>query len=86
MPIYIDKTTFTGPSLDATSQSPDQLYLTITGPGPVAVEQRGEDGVWRSFPQTTFSGTQAQIVTIRRGMYRIVITAAAATTVEVSLW
>lgn len=59
------------------------VFLTITGAGTVSIEFLEEDGVWRSFPETTFTGSGAHIVVVKRGDWRIRIAAASATTVEI---
>ena len=49
------------------------LHITITGPGPVTIEQKQKDDVWRSFPETTFSGPQAVILSISKDPWRVVV-------------
>jgi hypothetical protein len=84
MPIYVNQSSFTSPAHDLFDQRLKDVYLTITGPGPVALEQLGEDGVWRSFPSTRFSGDGAHVITCKRGQIRVVITGGP-TTVGLSL-
>lgn len=83
--IFKDKTAFTSGAYDmpTSGQVSADAYITVTGPGPVYIEQLEEDGVWRSFPESTFSGPTAQLVSIKRGRFRVRIDASAATTVEI---
>lgn len=81
--IYPSKTVFTGEPLSVELAATADCYLTITGPGPVAIEQLELDGAWRSFPETEFSGPTAQIVTLKGGQFRVVVDATEPTTVEV---
>lgn len=78
--IFPNKTTFTSDAITVANFQRDAV-LTITGPGPVAVEMLQEDGVWRSFPETTFTGPAAKVLTLPAGSIRIAIAAATATTV-----
>lgn len=82
---FKDKTTFTSDAIPLQYQAITEAYITITGPGPVALEQLEEDGIWRSFPETTFYGPTAQVVTLKRGQFRVAVTATEPTTVEVRI-
>lgn len=61
------------------------IYFTVTGPAEVKIELLEEDGVWRSFPETTISGTSAVVIAIKAGFFRVVIGEGEATTVTVAL-
>jgi len=78
--IFKNQTSFTsldlGPAFDGT------LQVHITGPGPVAIEFKGEDGIYRSFPESTFEGPKAVLVNVPPVFYRVKITGGP-TTVEV---
>lgn len=80
--IYPDKTDFTSDPFAIEMQPRLEVMVTVTGPGPVAIEMLQQDSVWRSFPETTFGGSTAQILTLLRGKYRVVISGGP-TTVEV---
>lgn len=80
--LFENQTSFTSDAFINRLEDMTDLYLAVDGPGPVAIEQEGEDGVWRAFPETTFDGPTAQIVTIKRGRWRVVISGGP-TTVEV---
>ena len=81
--LITDQTSYTSDAINQHSQAIAELYVTITGPGPVYIEQQSADGSWAAYPETTFEGDQAKIVAIRRGQYRVRIDATAATTVEI---
>lgn len=83
--IFENESSFTSPAYINKFEDLAEVYLAVDGPGPVAIEQEGEDGVWRAFPETTFDGPTAQIVTIKRGRWRVVISGGP-TTVEVDGW
>jgi hypothetical protein len=83
--LFANETSFTSSAYHNKRANAVDLYLTVTGPGPVAIEQLGEDDTWRSFPETTFDGPIAQIVTVRPGKWRVVISGGP-TTVEVHGW
>ena len=81
--IFENKTSFTSSEFVNTQSQITEKYLVIDGPGPVAIEQKGEDGVWRSVPELTFTGSQAIIFSIKAGPWRVAITGGP-TTVEVN--
>ena len=83
--IFVNQTSFTSPAFRLDDRLLKEVFVGITGPGPVSIEQLGEDLVWRSYPESTLSGPTAQIVTLRAGSWRVVISAATPTTVEVIL-
>lgn len=84
--IFADKTAFTSPAFSAFEAGHGcvarDVYLTVTGPGPVELQMQQEDGQWRAFPETTFNGPTAQIVSVPGGLLRVVISGGP-TTVEV---
>lgn len=80
--IYKDKTNFTSPEFAVNMHSSLAFCVSITGPGPVAIEMLQEDGEWRSFPETKFDGPTIQVVDLFRGQYRVAISGGP-TTVEV---
>lgn len=84
--IFKDKTAFTSPEFQCpTGDQPHaDLWVGVTGNGPVYIDVKGADGTWRTYPELTFTTTTAQVVTIKRGRFRVRIAAAVATTVEVS--
>lgn len=82
---FKDKTTFTSDPIRVTGDLTVDVFLTVTGPGPVALQMLEEDGVYRAFPETTFSGNTAQVVRVKSGAFKVDIQAATATTVEVRL-
>lgn len=77
-----DKTVFTSDEYMVVSGTP--LWIGVTGAGPVYIEVKGVDGVWRTYPELAFSSTTAQLVHIKRGLIRFRFDAAAATTLEIS--
>lgn len=79
--IFKDKTAFTSDPIRLVG-SVSRFMVYVTGPGPVAIERQGEDGTWRSYPETTYTKATAQVVTLPRGRYRVVITGGP-TTVEI---
>ncbi|MGY2256441.1 hypothetical protein [Pseudomonas reactans] len=84
--IFMNKTNFTSDPFTSFAVEKGrvgrELYLTITGLGPVAVEMLQEDGVWRSFPESTFTGPGAYILEVAPTQVRVVISGGP-TTVEV---
>lgn len=80
--IFENKTSFTSEPVENAHEPILELYVTITGPGPVAIEQLEEDGTWRTFPELTFDGPKAVIATVKRGYWRVSVTGGP-TTVEV---
>lgn len=78
--IFKDKTVFTSERLDPPGDGTLQLH--VTGPGPVAIEFLGEDGDYRSFPESRFTGPTAQMVNVPNAFFRVVISAGP-TTVEI---
>lgn len=85
--IFKDKTAYTSPEYSMpTSGGPfAEMWVAVTGNGPVYIDLKGEDGVWRTFPECTFTGTTAQRIAVRRGRFRVRIAASVATTVEISV-
>ena len=84
--IYKDKTAFTSEEIFVESQTSPALglWVGITGAGPVYIDIKGSDGVWRTYPELTFTTTTAQLINLKRGWVRFRFAAAAATTLEVS--
>ena len=84
--IFNDKTTFTSEEyyLDNQSFPALGLWVGVTGAGPVYVDLKGNDGVWRTYPELTFTTTTARLINVKRGWVRFRFAAAAATTLEVS--
>lgn len=80
--IYPDKTVFTSDPFSIELCPRAEVMVTVFGPGPVAIEVLQDDDVWRQFPELTFKGSTAQILTLFPGEYRVVITGGP-TTVEV---
>lgn len=81
--IFADKTAFTSDPISVPSQAATTAYLTITGPGPVYIDQL-HNGQYTAFPESTFTGPAAQRIDLRRGSIRVRVDAATATTVELS--
>lgn len=71
--IYINKSSFTSKPLNIGPAAVVDCHLAITGPGPVTIEQLGEDLVWRSFPETLFLGSGAYVVSLRGAPTRFLI-------------
>ena len=84
--IFNNKTTFTSEEYYPDSQTSPALglWVGVTGAGPVYVDVKGNDGVWRTYPELTFTTTTAQLINVKRGWVRFCFAAAAATTLEVS--
>lgn len=84
--IFNDKTAFTSEEYYLESQNSPALglWIGVTGAGPVYVDIKGNDGVWRTYPELTFTATTAQLINLKRGYIRFRFDAAAATTLEVS--
>lgn len=84
--IFKDKTTFTSEEhyLDSQTSPALGLWVGVTGAGPVYIEVKGNDGVWRTYPELTFKATTAQLINLKRGWVRFRFAAEAATTLEVS--
>lgn len=84
--IFNGKTTFTSEEyyLDSQTSPALGLWVGVTGAGPVYVDVKGNDGVWRTYPELTFTTTTAQLINVKRGWVRFRFAAAAATTLEVS--
>ena len=84
--IFNDKTTFTSEEhyLDSQTSPALGLWVGVTGAGPVYIDVKGSDGVWRTYPELTFTATTAQLINLKRGWVRFRFAAAAATTLEVS--
>lgn len=84
--IFVNKTNFTSDPFTSFAVEKGrvgrELYLTIAGPGPVAIEMLQGDGVWRSFPESKFTGPAARILEVGPVQIRVVITGGP-TTVEV---
>ncbi len=78
--IFVNKTAFQSEEFNIGFDNIVDAHVTITGDGPVSIEQLGEDAVWRTFPETTFTETGAYIVSLRGAKTRINITGG--TTVE----
>lgn len=71
--IFSDKTGFLSPEFNIGNEAIVEAHVTITGPGPVYIEQKGEDGVWRTFPEMTFTESAAYIMSLRGAPTRIYI-------------
>lgn len=78
--IFSNKTGFLSPEFNIGNEAIVEARVSITGPGPVVIEQQSEDNVWRTFPDLTFTETGAYIVFLKGAKTRISITGA--TTVE----
>lgn len=78
--IFVNKSAFTSEVFNIGLGAFLDCYLAISGSGTVTIEQLGGDGVWRSYPETTFTGSGAYIVSLRGADTRIKITDS--TTVE----
>ena len=84
--IFNNKTAFTSEEYYLESQNSPALglWIGVTGAGPVYIEVKGNDGVWRTYPELTFTSTTAQLINLKRGWVRFRFAAEAATTLEVS--
>lgn len=56
-----------------------QAYVQVSGTGTVEIETKGQDGTWRSFPETRMVGPIAQVVALPMGSFRIKVTLGTAT-------
>lgn len=83
--IFKDKTAFTSDPYDMPTDGGAfaELWVAVTGAGPVYIDVLGKDNVWRAYPETTFTATGANRVSVKRGKFRVRVAAAVATTVEV---
>lgn len=79
---FLNQAAFTSDPLTLLGPPGGDVFLGITGAGPVALEHQGLDGVWRSWPETTFSGPAAAVVRMPSGSFRVVISGAGPTTVD----
>lgn len=77
--LFKDKTAFTSDPITLRYRTVVEAYVTVTGVATVVIEQLEEDGVWRSFPETTFVGPTAQRVDLKRGDCRVKVTSGTAT-------
>ena len=84
--IFNDKTAFTSEEYYVENQASPALglWIGVTGAGPVYVDIKGNDDVWRTYPELTFTATTAQLINLKRGWVRFRFVAAVATTLEVS--
>ena len=81
--IDVNKTNFTGNEF--TIGLPNKkIGLFFSGAGSLAIQAKGEDGVWRSFTDLTFSPGAAQQLSLPVGTYRPVLTGGPGT-IEVRL-
>ena len=80
--LFLNKTNFTSEPINNNKEVIVEKYLIIDGPGPVSIEQLGSDDVWRTVPELVFEESQAQIFSIKRGYWRVVISGGP-TTVEI---
>lgn len=80
--LIVNQTSFTSDPVPVSVNGLLDLHISITGPGPVAIEQKDEGGTYRSYPETTFTGPAAKVLTIGRGDWRVVISGGP-TTVQV---
>ena len=83
---FKDKTAFTSPeySFGGPPGAPAEVWIGVTGDGPVYIDVKCEDGEYRTYPELTFETTTAQRVAVKRGRFRLRVNAAAPTTVELS--
>lgn len=56
------------------SNTTHEIWLGVSGTGSVAIEFMGEDGVFRSYPQGTFTSPAANMVMMKAGQYRFNVT------------
>lgn len=59
---------------DISSERKQDIWLGISGTGTVAIEFFGEDGIYHTFPQATFTAPTAQVVTVPARKYRFKVT------------
>ena len=69
-------------TMQTTDKPYSEVWLGITGSGPVYVDVFCSDNVWRTYPELTFTADTAQLITIKSGKFRIRV-GATATTVEI---
>lgn len=50
------------------------VWLGVSGTGSVAIEFLGDDGTYRSYPESTFTAPTAKVVTIKACQYRFNVT------------
>lgn len=68
--IFKDVTNFTSDPI-VVEQRMRNAFITVTESIEVAVEIKGLDGVWRAFPETTFTGPTAKAVPLPAGIIRV---------------
>lgn len=51
-----------------------EVWVGISGTGSVAIEFQMEDGLYRSFPESTLTAPAAKLVAFRSGQYRFNVT------------
>ncbi|HEY6612753.1 MAG TPA: hypothetical protein VIZ86_16690 [Pseudomonas sp.] len=83
--IFVNKTAFESPefSMPVGGSPHADMWVGVTGPGPVYIDVLGKDGVWRTYPEFTINGPSAQLLNVKRGRFKVRVAAATPTTVEV---
>lgn len=54
-------------------------YFQVSGTCTIDIETQGQDGTWRTFPETRLIGPTAQVVALPQGFFRIKVIAGPAT-------
>lgn len=79
-----DQSNFTSEEIPLRDFGLRDVFVGVTGPGPVAIQVKGEDGTFRAYPEATLNGPVAAILTLPQGAFRVVISGGP-TTVQVIL-
>ena len=56
------------------SATTHEMWMGVSGTGSVAIEFMGDDGIFRSYPQGTFTAPAANMVVMKAGQYRFNVT------------
>lgn len=82
--IIKDQSNYTSDPIPFREDGMRKVFVGVTGPGPVALELLCEDNQWRSYPETTFAGPTAKVVTLPSGQWRVKVSGGP-TTVQVNV-
>lgn len=63
-----------GVTASFTCNTTHEMWMGVSGTGSVAIEFMGDDGIFRSYPQGTFTSPAANVVMMKAGQYRFNVT------------